>query len=190
MSNKTITVVSGLPRSGTSLMMQMLMFGGMEIMTDNSRAADENNPKGFYELEKIKGLEKDSAWVREAKGKVIKVVSPLLFRLPRGYEYNIIFMRRKLEEMLESQKKMLVRCGESTGELEDGKMRSFFINHLYDTQAWLRKQPHMKVLFIHYNELLKDPAAHSDKIGVFLNGAIDTKAAASAVDMKLYRCRT
>jgi hypothetical protein len=94
MKRNTITIVSGLPRSGTSLMMMMLEAGGMPVLTDHIRTADADNPKGYYEFERVKAIERDQAWLKEADGKAVKMISALLKYLPQNYAYRIIFMRR------------------------------------------------------------------------------------------------
>src|SRR5437899_574640 len=119
MDSNTVTIVSGLPRSGTSMMMKMLEAGGMEPLTDHVRTADEDNPKGYYEFERVKDLEKDQTWLEDAKGRYVKVISMLLKHLPAGYTYKVIFMRRTMEEILASQRKMLVRRGESPDRVAD-----------------------------------------------------------------------
>ena len=117
LNGKVITVVSGLPRSGTSMMMKMLDAGGMEILSDEVRKADEDNPKGYYEFEKVKELEKDASWMGQAAGKAVKIISALLMHLPEEYSYRIIFMRRKMEEILKSQEQMLIRRDEPTDDV-------------------------------------------------------------------------
>src|SRR5215510_8114285 len=104
-----IIVVSGLPRSGTSLMMQMLDSGGVEVVTDNIRAADTDNPRGYHEFEKVKRIKHDASWLPGTRGKVFKMISQLLYDLPPGENYRIIFMDRDLDEVLRSQEKMLER---------------------------------------------------------------------------------
>jgi hypothetical protein len=122
-----IVVVSGLPRSGTSMMMKMLQAGGIGIMTDNLRVADENNPKGYYEFERVKQLDKgDNAWVAEAQGKVIKVISYLLEFLPADFHYKVIFMRREMAEILASQRHMLERDGKPGSSANDAQMATLF----------------------------------------------------------------
>ena len=108
-----ITIVSGLPRSGTSMMMQMLKQGGIEILTDKIRQNDVNNPRGYYELEKVKELPKDNTWLPEAEGKGVKIIVQLLQYLLPGFEYRIIFMQRDIKEILRSQKKMLENLGKN-----------------------------------------------------------------------------
>jgi len=130
MNKKIITIVSGLPRSGTSMMMKMLEAGGMEILKDEIRKADEDNPAGYYEFEKVKELKKDVSWLENAKGKSVKIISSLLEHLPEKYTYKIIFMHRNMEEILNSQRQMLFRRGEATNEVSDEKMGKMFLKHL------------------------------------------------------------
>src|SRR5262245_12295550 len=110
-TSDAITIVSGLPRSGTSMMMSMLEAGGLGALTDGIRAADEDNPKGYYEFERVKKIKQDTAWLADAKGRVVKMISQLLLDLPAAYQYRIIFMRRNIDEILASQKQMMVRRG-------------------------------------------------------------------------------
>ena len=130
MEREIVTVVSGLPRSGTSMMMRMLEAGGMEPVTDDLRTADEDNPKGYYEFERVKDLERDQAWLEDARGRFVKVISMLLRHLPSGHRYKIIFMRRKMEEILASQRQMLVRRGEWPDRVSDARMAEMFAKHL------------------------------------------------------------
>src|SRR5215470_815323 len=150
MSSEIITVVSGLPRSGTSMMMNMLAAGGMPVLTDALRAADEDNPRGYFELQKVKQLDKDNPWLREARGKALKIVSPLLKHLPRDYSYRIIFMLRDLNEILASQNQMLIRRGEPTDTIADEKMAQMFRKHLSDIEKWLGEQANISVLYVDY----------------------------------------
>src|SRR5829696_9769493 len=137
----SVIVVSGLPRSGTSLMMNMLQAGGLPIVTDEQRTADDDNPKGYFELERVKQLTKgDVAWVEGAHGKAVKVISALLEHLPPSSSYKILFMRRRLPEVLASQKKMLERRGEPTDKVPDEMMASLFERHLQKIEAWMASQ--------------------------------------------------
>jgi len=106
-----ITVVSGIPRSGTSLMMQMMSAGGMPVLTDGQRSADDNNPRGYFELESVKSLARNQDVLTQADGKVVKVISSLLPSLPKDFEYRVVFMCRPLEEVVSSQNRMLERLG-------------------------------------------------------------------------------
>ena len=116
--DQEIIVVSGLPRSGTSLMMQMLAAGGVEVVTDHVRTADTDNPRGYYEFELVKKIKQDASWLPEARGKAVKMVSQLLYDLPAGEKYRIIFLERDLDEVLVSQEKMLERLGRTAAPRE------------------------------------------------------------------------
>jgi hypothetical protein len=184
-----VIVVSGLPRSGTSMMMKMLNAGGVEPVTDNIRTADEDNPKGYYELEKVKQLDKDNSWIADCKGKALKVISMLLKPLPAGQSYKIIFMRRKMEEILASQKQMLIRRGQPTDTIPDAKMAEMFEKHLKDIESFIEKQPYMDCLYINYNEVLENPAENIEKVNRFLGGALNSTAMLEVVDQALHRQR-
>ena len=189
MNKEVITIVSGLPRSGTSMMMKMLEAGGMDILTDNIRKADEDNPKGYFEFEKAKELKKDASWLEDAKGKVVKIISALLEHLPDKYSYKIIFMHRNMEEILDSQRQMLIRRREPTEEVSDEKMEKMFLKHLQKIEKRLNKQSNMDVLTIHYNEVLKEPAKHSEIVNRFLGNTLNIKNITSVIDQALYRQR-
>ena len=184
-----ITVVSGLPRSGTSMMMKMLEAGGLQTLTDDIREADEDNLKGYYEDERVKVLHEDNAWIGEAEGKVVKVISYQLKHLPEGHEYSIIFMERKISEVLASQKKMMIRRGEPSDDVPDGLMTGIFQKHLDETYAWLPTQPNMRALYISYNDSLQDPAPTVDLVNRFLGGEMNTEKMMTVVDPSLYRQR-
>ena len=184
-----ITVVSGLPRSGTSMMMKMLEAGGLEILTDDVREADEDNLKGYYEDERVKALHVDNEWVGEAEGQVIKVISYQLKHLPVDHEYRIIFMERKIPEVLESQKKMMIRRGEPADDVPDGLMTGIFQKHLDETYDWLSSQPNMSVLYISYNDSLQNPAPTVSQVNRFLGGKLNTDNMMTIVDPRLYRQR-
>src|SRR5713101_7433843 len=136
--NSEIIIVSGLPRSGTSLMMQMLDNGGVAVLTDNIRAADTDNPRGYYEFEKVKKIKQDSSWLPETRGKAFKMVSQLLYDLPTSERYRIIFMERDLDEMLISQEKMLKRLNRAAVPRDD--MKRFYNLHLNKLREWLSQQ--------------------------------------------------
>lgn len=182
-----IVIVSGLPRSGTSLMMQMLASGGLEIVTDHVRGADVDNPRGYYELEKAKRIGKDSSWLSETRGKAFKIVSQLLYELPPTESYRIVFMERDLDEVLTSQEKMLQRLGRDAAP-RDGMKRSFTL-HLDRLHEWLGQQRHMEVLRVSYNALLAEPDREAERVSTFLDGRMDVKKMAQTVDPSLYRNR-
>ena len=189
MNKEIITVVSGLPRSGTSMMMKMLEAGGMEIMKDGIRKADDDNPNGYYEFEKAKELEKDTSWLKDAKGKVVKIISALLEHLPEKYNYKIIFMHRNMDEILNSQRQMLIRRGEPTDEVSDEKMNKMFLKHLQTVEEKLKKKSNIDVLPVHYNEFLEEPETHSKIVNQFLKISLNADNMISVVDHSLYRQR-
>lgn len=185
-----ITVVSGLPRSGTSMMMKMLEAGGIPPVTDKLREADEDNPKGYYEFEPVKQMDQgDTNWVVEARGKVVKVISALLKHLPPGEQYRVVFVRRNMPEILASQRKMLVRRGEDPDKMDDAQMAMLFEKHLKQVDDWLTGQANFRVLYVHYSDILSDPLPQIARINEFLGGALNTVAMAEAVDTNLYRNR-
>jgi hypothetical protein len=185
-----IILVSGLPRSGTSLMMKMLEAGGIPPMTDNLRAADEDNPKGYYEFERAKKLrEGDTTWLPEAHGKAVKTISALLEHLPPDYDYKVIFMRRAMPEILASQRQMLVNRGEDPNKVDDAEMTRLFNAHLAKVTGWLETRKNFKVLYVSYNDLVSNPTADIDRIDAFLDGRLDRAAMAAVVDPVLYRQR-
>jgi hypothetical protein len=189
-TNKPVIVVSGLPRSGTSMMMKMLQAGGIEPVVDNIRAADDDNPQGYFELERVKRLDKgDTAWVAEAQGKAVKVISQLLKYLPDEYEYKVIFMRRAMPEILASQKKMLVNRGEDPNKVDDEEIAVLFEKHLRNVMTWLDTQPTVSTLYIHSSETLADPQTQAKIVNEFLGGGLDVEGMTAVVDPTLYRNR-
>lgn len=187
---QVVTVVSGLPRSGTSMMMRMLDAGGIPPLTDKIREADKDNPKGYYEFERVKKLDEgDTAWVEEAQGKSVKVISALLKHLPPGYTYKLIFMRRKMEEILTSQRQMLVRRGEPTDSVSDEELMELFGKHLAQIQAWIDGQPNVEVIYVSYNEVMETPLEQSERINQFLGDRLDVEKMVRVVDQALYRQR-
>lgn len=183
-----ITIVSGLPRSGTSMMMKMLEAGGLTPLTDGIRSSDEDNPKGYYEFERVKKLKDgDTAWLPEAQGKVVKIISALLICLPDVYTYQTIFMTREIPEILASQKKMLVRRGEDPDKINDGELETLFKKHLQQTYDWIGRQQKMRCLKVSYNDLLKDPESRLKEVSAFLDNGPDPKKMANIIDPALYR---
>jgi hypothetical protein len=184
-----IIIVSGLPRSGTSMMMSMLVAGGRAVMTDAIRTADEDNPKGYFELEKVKELAKENRWLNDARGRAVKIISALLKHLPSDYRYKIIFMRRNMLEILASQRQMLVRRGEATDTVSDERMAEMFRKHLVEVEGWLARQPNVEVIYVDYNQMLDTPAQAIEAINNFLGGRLDTAAMTAVVDKTLHRQR-
>lgn len=188
--SRYIIVVSGLPRSGTSMMMNMLQAGGVALVTDDERAADDDNPRGYFELERVKALAKgDSEWVADAQGKAIKVISALLKDLPAEYHYRVVFVRRNMAEILASQRRMLENRGEATDRVPDDKLAGMFRRHLAEVEAWLGAQPNFEVLYVDYNAMVADPAADVAAVTEFLGGGLDTAAMCGVVDPALHRQR-
>ncbi|MFM9958090.1 MAG: sulfotransferase family protein [Phycisphaerales bacterium] len=193
-----ITVVSGLPRSGTSLMMQMLHAGGIEAVTDGERKPDADNPKGYYEFERVKKIKTDRAWLRDAVGKQVKMVHLLLLDLPTppaaplppGVQgYRVVFMRRHLEEVVKSQSVMLERGGKSGAALPPERLMALYKQQIDQVLAHCAKHPCFKVLEVSYNDLMKEPAAAAGLLDGFLGGGLDVGAMVGAVDLGLYRNR-
>lgn len=187
-AGEIVTVVSGLPRSGTSLMMQMLAAGGLEALTDDQRAADENNQRGYFELEKVKKLGKENAWLQEARGKSVKIIAQLLPRIPAGLPCRVIFMMRDLHEVLRSQRKMIANLGEKGARLSDEDLTRQFTNQLKRLIQWLQLRDQTEVLFVDYGQTVKDPATQAATIADFLkHPGLDPQAMAQAVDPSLHR---
>lgn len=184
-----ITVVSGLPRSGTSLMMQMLAAGGLEMMTDGVRTADASNPRGYLEFERVKQLHKDNSWMPEAEGKVLKVVSHLLQSCPPGHDYRVIFMLRDVAEIVASQESMMKRLGKPVPPVPSADVVAMLRQHLIVIQDWLARQPNMRVLYLSHRDLIKDSAPSVDKLIAFLGGGQNRSAMLACVDPALHRER-
>jgi broad-specificity NMP kinase len=184
-----ITVVSGLPRSGTSMMMSMLQAGGVAILTDNQRDADEDNLRGYLEYEHVKQLDRDATWLSEAEGKAVKIISMLLRHLPPDHNYRIIFMHRDVSEVLASQRKMMERRGEPPDNVPDETMAALYRRHITETREWLKRQPNMKTLHVDYNETINDPRPTVTRVNEFLGGGLNQEAMTRVVSPKLYRQR-
>ena len=185
-----ITIVSGLPRSGTSMMMQMLSAGGMPVVTDNVRQADADNPHGYYELEGVKTLKQNPSVLNAAIGKACKVISMLLYDLPEDKPYKVIFMQRALAEILASQRTMLQNRKQAKQADSDAEMGNIFARHLDDIKAWLSRQGNIEVLYVDYREALADPAACAQLINRFLDHRLDVQRMTETIDQSLYRNRT
>ncbi|GAB4536387.1 MAG: hypothetical protein Tsb0020_51230 [Haliangiales bacterium] len=188
----SVTIVSGLPRSGTSMMMQMLAHGGLDALTDELRGADEDNPRGYYELERVKQTSDDPSWLDEARGKVVKLISRLLLELPGPApdrpRYRVIFMRRDLDEVLRSQTKMLKRREEDSSQ-DPAEMKELFVSHLEEVESWLRQRDDIDVLYVSYNRMLADPKRGAARVHRFLGDSLDLDAMMASVDPALYRNR-
>jgi hypothetical protein len=189
---RPIVVVSGLPRSGTSMAMKMLHAGGLEVMTDGLRAADESNPKGYFELEAVKELDKSGnlAWLKDARGKVVKIISFLLTWLPEQHDYRVVFMQRDLHEVLASQNKMLVQRSEAPGTPEeDERMRQQYEKHLTKVHRFLASRRCFSVLRVDYRSALERPREEAQRMNEFIGGGLDIDRMTEVGDPALYRNR-
>jgi hypothetical protein len=184
-----ITIVSGLPRSGTSLMMQMLVAGGMTPLSDGERVADPDNPRGYLEWERIKTLPNDPGCIAEAEGKVVKVISRLLLSLPAGHEYRVIFMQRPLSEVLASQDQMMRRRGTFKEGANPAAMAAAFEKHLREVYAWMESKAFVKSIRVLYHDVLNQPEEIGRNIAEFLGPPLNIGAMIQQVDDSLYRNR-
>ena len=186
----TIVVVSGLPRSGTSMVMSMLEAGGLPLLKDGIREADDDNPKGYYEFERVKKLrEGDVAWLPEAQGKVVKIISYLLLSLPETYTYRVLFVRRKLPEIIASQRKMLIRRGEDPDKVSESELTDILSKHLDQVDAWIADQSNIERIDIDYNRMIQEPQKDIERINAFLGGSLEIGKMAQVIDPNLYRQR-
>jgi hypothetical protein len=187
-SQPFITIVSGLPRSGTSLMMRMLNVGGIPALCDEHRTPDADNPNGYYEFESVKSIQNYGDWIERAVGHSVKMVYNLLEHLPTDREYRVVFMRRQIDEIIQSQRAMLLRNGIKT-EIPDEEIKELFERVLRQFYSWLPSQTHLKLINVSYNELLSRPASTIAQINRHLGYCLDTEAMAQVIDHSLYRNR-
>ena len=186
-----IIVVSGLPRSGTSMMMKTLDAAGFAIMTDGEREADVDNPKGYFEFERVKDLEneQDKSWVADARGNVLKVISFLIKELPDDNAYRIIFMRRDIDEVIASQNKMIDRLGTEDTAATDAEVKKLYQRHLVQVKNLVDKTPNVAMIDVNHRKAIKDAMFVANQVNDFLGGGLDVEAMAAVVDKKLYRNR-
>lgn len=189
MGRDYITVVTGLPRSGTSLMMSMLDKGGIAPLKDDVRTADVDNPLGYYEFERVKKLPADRGWMNEARGRAVKVLGELMKHLPPDYEYRVVFMMRDLDEIVSSQKKMMIRRGEDPDAIPDDELIRLYRTYLKNLKGLVNSSENMRVAYINYNELLSDPKESLEEIRYLFDGDIDADSMRGAIDLSLYRNR-
>lgn len=171
-------------------MMQMLAAGGMPLLTDGIRAADADNPRGYFEYEPVKRTRHDTTWAPLAEGKAVKMVYALLRDLPPGHDYRVILMRRDLGETIASQRAMLRRSNRAGAEVSDDKLRALFANDLEAANRWLASQPNFRTLGVEHRDCLTAPAAVAARLNAFLGGSLDEAAMAAVVDPTLHRQRT
>ena len=184
-----VNVVSGLPRSGTSLAMQMIHAGGIPALTDGQRTSDDSNPRGYFELERVKQLKQDKSWLDDAAGKVVKVIHLLLAELPDDRPYRVVFMQRDLREVVQSQATMLARSGRAGGQLAPERLIAVYEQQLKTVEQWLAARPNFSVLRVPYAQLVSDPAGVVPTVNAFLGGSLDEARMRAAVDPGLHRNR-
>jgi len=189
MERNYVTVVSGLPRSGTSLMMQALEAGGMHVLTDGVRKSNQDNPKGYYEFEPVKKTKENPSWLENATGKAVKMVYRLLYDLVQDYEYRIIFMQRKIDEVMVSQKKMLDRSGQTGGKISDEQLAELFKKELDKVAQWTKEQHNFSMVSVNYKDMVQDPLTQCRRVNDFLGGDLDVNEMVEVVDPSLYRNR-
>jgi hypothetical protein len=188
---RPITVVSGLPRSGTSMAMKMLEEGGLQVVTDGVRGADASNPQGYYEYEPVKTLSTngDTAWLGDARGKAVKIISFLLTYLPESYDYTVVFMRRDLDEIIASQNAMLDARGAARGAGDD-RTRAHYAQHLEQVERFLARRSCFSTLMLNYTDVLASPRDEASRINAFVGGRLDVERMARVADLALYRSRS
>ncbi len=189
MERAFVTVVSGLPRSGTSMMMQVLAAGGLPILSDGIREKDPDNPRGYYEYEPVKKTKQDPSWVKLAVGKAVKVIYSLVYELPAGYNYRLIFMQRNMDEVLASQKKMLDRSGRQGAKVSEAELAALFQKQLTDFYKWIAGQAQFSILTVNHRQMLSSTLIECKKIAGFIGEDFDDEAAAAVVSPLLYRNR-
>jgi hypothetical protein len=187
--DKFLTIVSGLPRSGTSMMMRMLECGGMPVLVDHERKPDEDNPAGYYEFEPVKTTKADPNWLKNSEGKAVKMVYRLLYDLPSDRSYRVLFMRRKTEEVLASQRVMISRNGSMDDGISDGEMAKLFAAELAAFYKWAKKQPHIQLLDVDYNRIQQEPHVELSRVNQFVGSGLNVTAMTSVIDRSLYRNR-
>jgi hypothetical protein len=181
------TVVSGVPRSGTSLLMQMLAAGGVPVLADDERPADDDNPRGYFEYTPVKASARDATWTADAPGRAVKVIHALLRHLPDEGDLRIILIERDPDEVLASQRRMI---GGDPNHEEDTKLATVFQSQLAEARAWAAERPRTALLEVDHRELMVSPEAVAARIDVFLGGGLDVPAMARCVDPDLYRNRS
>jgi hypothetical protein len=188
-NERWIAIVSGLPRSGTSMMMRMLEAGGLEVLTDSLREPDADNPAGYYEFEPVKRLDRDTSWLEDVGGKAVKMVYMLLYKLPKNCRYKVIFMRRNLDEVIASQDMMLRRHGKTNDDVDRSQLKGLFESQLGDFEHWVQGQENIEILSVNYNRMIHDPRSCIDEVNRLFDGKLDAEAMARVYDPSLYRQR-
>ncbi|HTS78566.1 MAG TPA: tetratricopeptide repeat protein, partial [Bryobacteraceae bacterium] len=189
--SESVVIVSGLPRSGTSMVMQMLAAGGMPVLSDAGRESDEDNPRGYLELQRVKNLWKDSAWLSEARGCAVKIVAPLLKALPDGLACRAILCERDLDEVLDSQERMLARRSEpAVGPERRQRLKQEYARTLDHVIRMLAHRPQTALLRIEHRCAISSPSVVAQSVNRFLGGNLDVTKMSAAIDPALYRNRS
>lgn len=185
----SLIVVTGLPRSGTSMLMQMLSAGGIEVVSDGLRQADEDNPHGYVEFEPVKSLLRDSSWLSGSRGKAIKIVAPLLSALPPALPCRVIFCERDLDEVLDSQERMLAHRGSALATTPERRriLKQEYTRSLSRVGAMLARRADTQVLVVHYGNTVTDSFGTAKRVCEFLDAELDIDKMASTVTPSLYR---
>ncbi len=188
---ESLVVVTGLPRSGTSMLMQMLAAGGMDVLSDGLRAADEDNPRGYLETERVKTLPRDSRWLFEGRGSAIKIVAPLLAALPPDLPCRVILGERDLDEVLDSQQRMMQHRNQPLAATPErrGMLKDEYARTLGRVKAVLARRPRTGLLVIEHRRAISDPAGTAARLNEFLGGGLDVAKMAAAIDPMLHRSR-
>ena len=171
------------------MVMQMLAAGGIAVLSDGRREADESNPRGYLEYDAVKNLRNDNSWLNSAQGKAVKIITQLLPALPMTFRYQIIYVERDLDEVLASQRRMLVQNGRAAKHISDDQLRRTFAAQTSRIRRWLAKQPNIKLLAVNYRDVIADPLASASAMANFLGGNCSVERMAAAVDPTLYRSR-
>ena len=186
---EVITIVSGLPRSGTSMLMQMLHAGGFPILTDGKREADADNPRGYLEFEKTKNLRNDATWLPQARGKAVKIIAQLLPFLPSQFSYRIIFLTRDLDEIVASQRTLLDRQNRTGAALSSEALKETFRKQLDRITQMVTARSHIQSLAIDFHAIITAPEAAAKTLAAFIDPSLDQEAMVRSVDPSLYRQR-
>ena len=184
-----LVIVSGLPRSGTSMMMKMLESGGVPVLADDQRKADIDNVNGYYEFQAALKIKQDNSWLADSDHKAVKMVYQLLYELPETHQYRVLMMRRSMDEVLASQKKMLARLGKPTDTIPDSKMAEIFNTGLAKFYAWIAQRSNFRIVDVDYNIMVADPIPQIQVINRLLGGGLDEQAMAEVEQPDLYRNR-
>jgi hypothetical protein len=172
------------------MMMNMLEKGGMTLLKDDIRSADEDNPKGYYEFERVKKLgEEYPSWLTDAQGKAVKIISYLLLKLPDTFEYRVVFMHRKISEVIASQRKMLINRGEDPDKIEESELAIILEKHLEQVDQWIKSHPNVARLDCHYRQVIDNPEEQVAAVNQFLGNTLDPQMMLGVVDRNLYRQR-